>query len=124
MASTYSIFNKAPQAPIILDNESDSDHLTTLESGDTPTLDDSEAPSIKALNEAQAAHDDAAFNLVVARMPSDHRIKIGYTHYVRYNPYRSRKSKRKAWYWNADQAEELIITSKGCFSYITLLEYN
>jgi hypothetical protein len=55
IANTYSIFNKALQALIILNNKSDSDYLTILESGDTPTLDDSEAPSIKALNEAQAA---------------------------------------------------------------------
>ncbi len=52
MASTYSIFNKAPQALIILNNKSNSDHLTTLKSSDTPTLDNSEAPLIKALNKA------------------------------------------------------------------------
>ena len=40
--------------PIDVDNESE---LTSLESGDTPTLDDSaEHPSIKALDAAQAAN--------------------------------------------------------------------
>ena len=62
--------------PIELDNETESDHLTTLESGETPTLDDGESPTIKALLAAKAARDDAEFNLVVARMPSDHRIKV------------------------------------------------
>jgi hypothetical protein len=38
-----------PRNPIELDNESDSDRLTTLQSGDTPTLDDGESPTIKAL---------------------------------------------------------------------------
>ena len=61
---------------IELDNETESDRLSTLESGDTPTLDDGESPTIKALEAAQAASDDAAFNLVVARMPSNHRIKV------------------------------------------------
>jgi hypothetical protein len=62
--------------PVELDNETQSDHLTTLESGETPTLDDGESPTIKALLAAKAARDDAEFNLVVARMPSDHRIKV------------------------------------------------
>jgi hypothetical protein len=78
-----------PRNPIELDNESDSDRLTTLQSGDTPTLDDGESPTIKAL---MAAQDDTTFNLVVARMPSNHRIKIGHTHYVLYDSYRPRKS--------------------------------
>jgi hypothetical protein len=38
--------------PIELDNETENDHLTTLESGDTPTLDDGESPTIKALDAA------------------------------------------------------------------------
>ena len=66
-----------PAHTIELDNDTESDCLTTLESGETPTLDDSESPTIKALAAAQAATNDATFNLVVARMPSDHRVKIG-----------------------------------------------
>jgi hypothetical protein len=84
--------------PIKLDNETESDHLTTLESGDTPMLDDGKSPTIKALDAAQAAADDAAFNLVVARMPSDYRIKVRGIHYVLYDSYKPRKSKRRAWY--------------------------
>ncbi len=102
--------------PIELDNETESDRLTTLESGETPTLDDGESPTIKALLAAQAAHDDAEFNLVVARMPSDHRIKVNGIHYVLYEPYRPCKSKRKAWYFKSDQAQELICTTKGDLS--------
>jgi hypothetical protein len=102
-----------PAHTIELDNDTESDCLTTLESGETPTLDDSKSPTIKALVAAQATADDATFNLVVARMPSDHRVKIGHTHYVLYDPYRPRKSKRKVWYWKVDQAQELIWTSKG-----------
>ena len=84
--------------PIKLSNKTNSDRLTTLESGDTPTLNDGKSPTIKALAAAQAAHDDAAFELVVARMPTNHRIRISHVHYVLYDPYRPRKSKRKAWY--------------------------
>jgi hypothetical protein len=102
--------------PVELDNETQSDHLTTLESGETPTLDDGESPTIKALLAAKAARDDAEFNLVVARMPSDHRIKVNGIHYVLYDPYRPRKSKRRAWYFQSDQAQELICTTKGDLS--------
>jgi hypothetical protein len=59
--------------PIDVDNDSE---LTSLHTRDTPTLDDGEHPSIKALTAAQEAHDDAEFNLIVARMPSDHRLMI------------------------------------------------
>ena len=62
--------------PIELNNETKSDRLSTLESSDTLTLDDSKSPTIKALEAAQAAFNDAAFNLVVARMPSNYRIKV------------------------------------------------
>jgi hypothetical protein len=94
--------------PIELDKETESDQLTTLKSGDTPTLDDSVSPTIKALDAARKAADDAAFNLVVARMPSDHRIKVRGIHYVLYNPYRPRKSKRSAWYWAPVQGQEEV----------------
>jgi len=88
--------------PIELDNETESDRLTTLESSETPTLDDGESPTIKALEAAQRAADDAAFNLVVARMPSNYRLKVRGIHYVLYDLYRPRKSKRRAWYWESD----------------------
>jgi hypothetical protein len=84
---------------IKLDNETESDRLITLESGETLTLDDGESPTIKALLAAKAARDDAEFNLVVAYMPFDHKIKVNGIHYVLYDPYRPRKSKRRAWYF-------------------------
>lgn len=93
--------------------EPDSDdglELTTLCSGDTPTLPGQEQPSIRALFEA---HDDAAYNLAVAQIPRDHRIQVRGIWYVRYEPYRHRRSRRSAWYWDKEQAEELIRTSKG-----------
>ena len=61
---------------IKLDNKTKSDRLLTLKSSNTLTLDDGESPTIKALEAAQAAFNDAAFNLVVARMPSNYKIKV------------------------------------------------
>jgi hypothetical protein len=84
--------------PIKLDNKTKSDRLTTLESSKTPTLDNNKSPIIKALGAIQAAADDIVFNLVVARMPSDHRIKVQGIYYVLYDLYRPCKSKRRAWY--------------------------
>ncbi|KJZ70066.1 hypothetical protein HIM_10549 [Hirsutella minnesotensis 3608] len=50
-----------------------SSELTTLVSGDTPTLPGQEQPSIRALFEAQ---DDAAYDLAVAQIPRDHRVRV------------------------------------------------
>jgi hypothetical protein len=87
-----------------------SSELTTLVSGDTPTLSGQEKPSIRALFEA---HDDAAYDLAVAQILRDHRVQVKGVWYVRYEPYRNRRSRRSAWYWAKEQAEELIRTSKG-----------
>ena len=63
--------------------------LTTLVSGDTPTLPGHEQPSIRVLFEA---HDDATYDLAVARIPRDHRVQVNGIWYVRYEPYRHRRS--------------------------------
>jgi hypothetical protein len=88
--------NKDAAHPIELDNKTESDHLTTLESGETFTLDNGKSPTIKALEAAQAAADNTAFNLVVARMPSNYKIKVRGIYYVLYNLYRPYKLKRRA----------------------------
>jgi hypothetical protein len=93
--------------------------LTTLVSGDTPTLPGQEQPSIRALFEA---HDDAAYDLAVAQIPRDHRVQVKGIWYVRYEPYRHRRSRRSAWYWAKEQAEELIRTTKGKFLISTRLD--
>ncbi|KAF5120944.1 putative AC transposase [Metarhizium anisopliae] len=77
-----------------------SSELTTLFTGDTPTLPGQEQPSIRALFEA---HDDAAYDLAVAQIPRDHRVQ----------QVKGIWSRRSAWYWAKEQAEELIRTSKG-----------
>jgi hypothetical protein len=74
------------------DNQSE---LTTLYSGDTPTLPGQEQPSIRALFEA---HDNATYDLAVAQIPRDDRIQVRGIWYVRYKPYRDRRSRRSAWY--------------------------
>jgi len=61
---------------IKLDNKTKSDRLLTLKSSNTLTLDDGESPTIKALKAAQAASNNAAFNLVIAYMPSNYKIKV------------------------------------------------
>lgn len=98
--------------PIDIDNSSETSSLSTLISGNTPTLLADEEPTIQAL---LAAKDDAVYDAVHASVPGDYRIKIRGVHYVRYDPYRPKKSKRSAWYWKEDQAEELIRVTKGIF---------
>ena len=93
------------------DSDNDSE-LTTLHSGETTTLPGDEAPTIQALFNAA---DDAAYTLAVAKIPTDHRVRYHGVHYVLYEPYRSTRSKRGAWYWNNDQAVEMIRTSKSKF---------
>jgi len=97
-----------------IDVDTDSE-LTTLHTGDTPTLDDGEHRDIMALDAAQEAHDHAEFDLIVARMPSNHRLKVNGIQYIIYDPYRPKKSKRTSWYWNLTQAVELIQTTKGTY---------
>lgn len=98
------------QNSIDLSDDDDGSDLTSAVSGETPTLPDSgEAPSIRAL---QTAADDAAYDLALARIPSEHRVKIGVHYYVKYDTYRPKRSKKLAWYWHSSIAEELFCTTK------------
>jgi hypothetical protein len=96
--------------PIELDDASDTSSLTTAISGETPTLPSDENPSVRALLEAKT---DRAFNEALSRIPRENQIKIRDVLYVKYAPYRSKKSTRQAWYWDNNQAEELIRATKG-----------
>ena len=93
-----------------IDINDDDSILTPLESGDTPTLPADEEPTIQALTEAK---DEATYNHVLATIPREHKIKVKGIQYIRYEPYRKKKSKKTAWYWNPDQAEELIRVTPG-----------
>lgn len=86
--------------------------LTTAVSGETPTLPSDEPPSIRAINEAIKAADEVAFDLAVARIPQEHKVKIGQFWYIKYDFYRHKKSKKNAWYWEG-QGIEVICISKG-----------
>lgn len=105
--------SRQPSIDIYDDGDNDGSDLTSAISGDTPTLPGDEAPSIQAIINAQKASDEAAYDLAVARIPSEHRVKIGRYHYIIYDAYRPRKCQRSAWYWDAKQARELICTTKG-----------
>ena len=83
--------------------------LTTPPTGDTPKPPGCEA-SIKALLEAS---DEAAYNLALAYIPQEHKIKVGLYWYVKYAPYRSKKEVKTGWYWDPKQGEELIRISPG-----------
>jgi hypothetical protein len=96
--------------PIDLDDASDTSSLTTAISGETPTLPSAENPSVRALLEAKT---DRAFDEALSRIPRENRIKIRDVLYVKYAPYRSKKSTRQAWYWDKSLAEELIRVTKG-----------
>jgi hypothetical protein len=77
---------------INLNNISEDSYLTTLKSGDTLTLDnDGESPTIHTLNTAAS---NAAYDLVIGRIPQEHRLKILGIYYVDYDPYRLKRSKR------------------------------
>jgi hypothetical protein len=89
------------------DNQSE---LTSAHSGETPTLPGDDAPTIKALDSAAT---DAAYDPLAAQIPRDHKIKIRGVTFIRYALYRNRKSKRRVWYWDPKQAEEVICTKKG-----------
>lgn len=99
-----------PSDPPVIDLDADDtqSELTSLHSGETPTLPGDEAPTIKALADAAT---EAEYQLCVDKIPRNHKTKIGGILYVQYEPYRPRKSKRTAWYW--EQGEELIRTNKG-----------
>ena len=79
-------------------------------SGETPTLDDGIAPSMEELERAQKSHDDAAFKLVINRIPQDHKCKIGHTLYFKYDPYRPKRSHHNVWYWAPDGSGFIINT--------------
>jgi hypothetical protein len=84
-------FNPTRDSPMVIDDDQES-ILTSLISGETPTLDDGIAPSMKELERAQKAHDDAAFDLVIDCIPQEYKVKIGYTQYFKYDPYRPKRS--------------------------------
>lgn len=101
----------------VIDLDDDQSDLTTAVSGDTPTLPGEESPTIQGL---LTAKDDASYDLLCAQIPSANRVKIRSVTYVKYDPYRIKKSKRSAWYWG-DQGEELIRVTKGKHSYLNSL---
>ena len=84
-----------------VDTTSENSALTTVISGETPT---------DLFNDAK---DDAAYEVLVASIPSRNKCQCGRINYVKVEPYRTKKSKKTAWYWNPALAEELIRTSKG-----------
>lgn len=101
----------------VIDLDDDQSDLTTAVSGDTPTLPGEESPTIQGL---LTAKDDASYDPLCAQISSANRVKIRSVTYVKYDPYRIKKSKRSAWYWG-DQGEELIRVTKGKHSYLNSL---
>ena len=103
----------SPSTNLIINLDPDDDaqsELTSLHSGETLTLPADEALIIKALfNTAN----DSEYDLYITQILRDHKLRINGVTYVKYDPYRPRKSKRSAWYWNPLQGEELIRTKKG-----------
>ena len=57
--------------------------LTTLESGDAPTLPSDESPTIQALFQA---HNETTYKLALARIPTYHRIKLKGIHLCQIQP--------------------------------------
>jgi hypothetical protein len=111
MSTTITTVMEPYSTPVIdLDRDDTESDLTSAHSGETPTLPSDEQPTIRALHQAAT---DSEYDLCVARIPRENKLKIEGITYVKYDPYRPRKSKRTAWYWAPDQGEELIRTKKG-----------
>jgi hypothetical protein len=82
--------------PVInLNTDDTQSELTSLHSGETPTLPSEEAPTIKALENTAT---DAEYKLLIAQIPREYKIRISGTTFIQYNPYRPRRSKRTSWY--------------------------
>ena len=91
-------FQAQPSNPLIINLDADDDaqsELTSAYSSETLTLPSDEALIIKAL---ETAATDAEYDLLVAQILREHKIKINSITYIKYTPYRHRKSKRKVWY--------------------------
>jgi hypothetical protein len=88
-------FQAQSSNPPIINLDADDDaqsELTSAHSGETLTLLGDEAPIIKAL---ETATTDAEYDLLVAQILREHKIKINGITYIKYALYRHRKSKRK-----------------------------
>ena len=88
-------FQAQPSNPPIINLDTDDDtqsELTSTHSSETLTLSSDEALIIKAL---ETVATDAEYNLLVAQILREHKIKINGITYIKYTPYQHRKSKRK-----------------------------
>lgn len=105
--------------PIELDDADSSSILTSHKTGETPTDPfNNEAPEIRALMAAKAK---AEYQEALGRIPRAHRKRIGSQWYVIYDYYRQRNEKKRSWYWNTDQGEELLKVSEGLIYILPLL---
>jgi len=88
-------FQAQPSNPLIINLDVDDDaqsELISAHSGETLTLLGDKALIIKAL---ETATTDAEYDLLVAQILREHKIKINGITYIKYALYRHRKSKRK-----------------------------
>lgn len=97
------------------DNESD---LTTLHSGETPTLTPEPGTQRATLASLNEAVDDATYDALYATIPREHKVKIGSIWYIKYEFYRSGTDKRRSWYMMPAQCTELIQSTKGKFLFL------
>jgi len=88
-------FQAQPSNPPIINLDTDDDtqsELTSTHSSETLTLFGDEAPTIKAL---ETVATDAEYDLLIAQILREHKIKINSITYIKYALYRHRKLKRK-----------------------------
>jgi hypothetical protein len=74
-----------PPVTIDLDTDNAQSELTSAHSGETLTLPGDKAPTIKALDLAAT---DAAYDLLVAQIPREHKVRIRGVTYIKYALYR------------------------------------
>lgn len=79
----------------------------------TPTNPFAEPLELGDLIGAVHAANDSAYELAYQRLPATARVTINGIKYARFEPLRGPKAKKRAWYWDEGQAEELLRFTKG-----------
>jgi hypothetical protein len=73
----------------------------------------------------EGAVDDASYNLLYARVPSEYKVLVDGIYFIKFDPYRTKRSKNTAWYTRPRHCLELVQASKSLDSKLdhTLAHY-
>ena len=104
---------EAADANALAEIASFSDYLSDA-SDTTPTLPAPRPPSIKTLEAANKALDEAKYQAALATVSRDDKITINGRHFVKTSALRTSKcvTSKKAWYWSPSLGIEILQTCK------------